>query len=455
MDEKLTPPAICAYLDEYIVGQEKAKKAVAVAMRNRWRASRLSAEESKEITPKNILLIGPTGVGKTEIARRIAALTDAPFVKVEATKYTEVGYVGRDVESMVRDLVEEAIHIEKKREIERHGQAAEEAAVEKIGEIMWPTKKAETRNPMDIIFGKGGETTTEDVDPGKAERRAQFLERIRNGDLDNRTVEIEVVEKGRMNAMGANENMNQISQMISTMMPKKTKKKKVTVRMAKKLLAEEAAEEMIDMDLAADRAIQNAEEHGIIFIDEIDKIACRGGNSGSPEVSREGVQRDILPIVEGATVNTKYGTVKTDHILFMAAGAFHVSKPSDLIPELQGRFAIRVELSSLGKEEFRKILTEPRQALIRQYRALLSAEGVTLEFTEDALDAVADIAHRVNSETEDIGARRLYTILERVLEDVSYEASELTDKNVVIDAAYVREKMGDVTENIDISHYIL
>ena len=454
MDAKLTPPAICAYLDEYIIGQEKAKKAVAVAMRNRWRASCLSAEEAKEITPKNILLIGPTGVGKTEIARRIADLTDAPFVKVEATKYTEVGYVGRDVESMVRDLVEEAIHIEKKREIESHGKDAEEAAIEKIGEIMWPTKKAETRNPMDIIFGKG-EETKEEIDPEKAARREDFLARIRNGDLDSRTVEIEVTEKGRMNGLGNNENMNQISQMISTMMPKKTKKKKVTVRMAKKLLAEEAAEEMIDMDLAAERAILNAEEHGIIFIDEIDKIAASGNHSGSPEVSREGVQRDILPIVEGATVNTKYGAVKTDHILFMAAGAFHVSKPSDLIPELQGRFAIRVELSSLCQEDFRKILTEPRQALIRQYQALLSAEGVTLEFTEDALDAVAEIAYRVNSETEDIGARRLYTILERILEDVSYEASELIEKHVVIDAGYVRKKMGDVTENIDISRYIL
>ena len=319
---------------------------------------------------------------------------------------------------------------------------------------MWPTKKAETRNPMDIIFGKG-EETKEEIDPEKAARREDFLARIRNGDLDSRTVEIEVTEKGRMNGLGNNENMNQISQMISTMMPKKTKKKKVTVRMAKKLLAEEAAEEMIDMDLAAERAILNAEEHGIIFIDEIDKIAASGNHSGSPEVSREGVQRDILPIVEGATVNTKYGAVKTDHILFMAAGAFHVSKPSDLIPELQGRFAIRVELSSLCQEDFRKILTEPRQALIRQYQALLSAEDVTLEFTEDALDAVAEIAYRVNSETEDIGARRLYTILERILEDVSYEASELIEKHVVIDAEYVRKKMGDVTENIDISRYIL
>ena len=292
-------------------------------------------------------------------------------------------------------------------------------------------------------------------DPEKAERREAFLERIRRGELDDRTIEIEVKDKGRLSGMGDNENMNQLSQMLSSMMPKQTKKKKVTVRAAREILAEEAADEMVDMDAAADRALRNAEEHGIIFIDEIDKIAGRNGVSGGPDVSREGVQRDILPVVEGATVKTKYGMMKTDHILFIAAGAFHVSKPSDLIPELQGRFPIRVELSSLGREEFRRILTEPRQALIRQYRALLSAEGVELSFTEDALDAVADIAARVNTETEDIGARRIYTILERVLEDLSFEASDLEDKNVVIDEAYVRQKLGKVTENIDISNYIL
>lgn len=455
MDRTLTPQKIAAYLDEYIVGQQAAKKAVAVALRNRWRAAQLPPDMAKEIIPKNILLIGPTGVGKTEIARRIASLTDAPFVKVEATKYTEVGYVGRDVESMVRDLVEESVRLEKKRDAAAHGKDAEEAAIQKIGEIMWPTKKAETRNPMEIIFGERKAAEPAEEDPEKAERRRAFLDRIRSGELDSRTVEIEMQDRSRLSGMGDNENVNQISQMLSSMMPKETKKKKVTVRMAKKILTEEAADEMVDMELVADRAVRRAEEHGIIFIDEIDKVAGGRGSSGGPDVSREGVQRDILPIVEGASVKTKYGMVKTDHILFIAAGAFHVSKPSDLIPELQGRFPIRVELTSLGREEFRRILTEPKQALIRQYRALLSAEGVTLEFTEDALDAVADIASQVNRETEDIGARRLYTILERVLEDISYEASELEEKHVVIDGAYVREKLGPVTGNMDASNYIL
>ncbi len=455
MDRTLTPQKIAAYLDEYIVGQQAAKKAVAVALRNRWRAAQLPPDMAKEIIPKNILLIGPTGVGKTEIARRIASLTDAPFVKVEATKYTEVGYVGRDVESMVRDLVEESVRLEKKRDAAAHGRDAEEAAIQKIGEIMWPTKKAETRNPMEIIFGERKAAEPAEEDPEKAERRRAFLDRIRSGELDSRTVEIEVQDRSRLSGMGDNENVNQISQMLSSMMPKQTKKKKVTVRMAKKILTEEAADEMVDMELVADRAVRRAEEHGIIFIDEIDKVAGGRGSSGGPDVSREGVQRDILPIVEGASVKTKYGMVKTDHILFIAAGAFHVSKPSDLIPELQGRFPIRVELTSLGREEFRRILTEPKQALIRQYRALLSAEGVTLEFTGDALDAVADIASQVNRETEDIGARRLYTILERVLEDISYEASELEEKHVVIDGAYVREKLGPVTGNMDASNYIL
>lgn len=455
MDRTLTPQKIAAYLDEYIVGQQAAKKAVAVALRNRWRAAQLPPDMAKEIIPKNILLIGPTGVGKTEIARRIASLTDAPFVKVEATKYTEVGYVGRDVESMVRDLVEESVRLEKKRDAAAHGKDAEEAAIQKIGEIMWPTKKAETRNPMEIIFGERKAAEPAEEDPEKAERRRVFLDRIRSGELDSRTVEIEVQDRSRLSGMGDNENVNQISQMLSSMMPKQTKKKKVTVRMAKKILTEEAADEMVDMELVADRAVRRAEEHGIIFIDEIDKVAGGRGSSGGLDVSREGVQRDILPIVEGASVKTKYGMVKTDHILFIAAGAFHVSKPRDLIPELQGRFPIRVELTSLGREEFRRILTEPKQALIRQYRALLSAEGVTLEFTEDALDAVADIASQVNRETEDIGARRLYTILERVLEDISYEASELEEKHVVIDGAYVREKLGPVTGNMDVSNYIL
>ena len=450
--EELTPRKIVEYLDHYIIGQKDAKRAVAVALRNRWRAGQLPHDISKEISPKNILLIGPTGVGKTEIARRIAFLTHAPFVKVEATKYTEVGYVGRDVESMVRDLVEEAVCLVKKEEAALHGRDADEEALRRIAEALWPSKKPETRSPMDIIFGEKKEDKPQDE--GEKERRRELIERIRRGELDDRMVEIKVEDKGNA-PESDNEQANQISIMISSVMPKRTKKKKVTVAAAKKILAEEAADEMVDMEVVKEKAIHYAEERGIIFIDEIDKIAGRTGASGGPDVSREGVQRDILPIVEGATVKTKYGQVKTDHILFMAAGAFHVSKPSDLIPELQGRFPIRVELSSLNKDDLRKILTEPRQALIRQYTALLETEGLQVSFGEDALDAIADIALQVNRETEDIGARRLYTILEKVLEDLSFDAPDMEQKEVVVDSAYVKEKLGKITENIDISNYIL
>ena len=362
--------------------------------------------------------------------------------------------MGRDVESMVRDLVEESIRLVKKKEIGKLGKNSQEEAIKKIAEILWPKKKVESRSPMDIKFGEKEEKKEEIIDENKLKKREAFIERIRNGEMDERVIEIEVVDKGGSEGFQDGENIIQITQVISSMMPKKTKKKKVTVKAAKKIFAEEAADEMLDMETVKEKAIEAAQERGIIFIDEIDKIAEKGRNGG-PGVSREGVQRDILPIVEGATVKTKYGPVNTEHILFIAAGAFHVSKPGDLIPELQGRFPIRVELQNLTKEDLRKILIEPRQALILQYTALLETEGLKVNFADSALDAISEIAFRVNTETENIGARRLYTILEKVLEDISFEAPDMVEKNIVVDDVYVREKLGKIIENIDISNYIL
>ena len=450
----LTPRRIVEYLDEYIVGQQNAKRSVAVALRNRWRSSRLPKEIAREVSPKNILLIGPTGVGKTEIARRIAALTGAPFVKVEATKYTEVGYVGRDVESMVRDLAEEAVRLVKKQESGRHGKDAEEAAVQKIAEIMWPAKKKETRSPMEIILGEKAEKTGVS-DEGERERRKNLLARIRSGELDDRQIEVELEEKGNIEDTADNEQANRISQIFASMMPKKMKKRKMTVRMAKTVLAEVSAEEMVDMDVVRDRAVALAEERGIIFIDEIDKVASKSERSSGIDVSREGVQRDILPIVEGSKVNTKFGVVDTRHILFIAAGAFSISKPSDLIPEFQGRFPLRVELESLHAEDFKRILLEPKNALTKQYKALLETEGLTVIFKDEAIDRMSNLAAEVNSTMENIGARRLHTIMEMLLEDISFNASDMTEKTVEIDRAYVDERLKNIVQDQDLSRYIL
>ena len=462
-----TPREIVAELDKYIVGQAEAKRAVAIALRNRWRSRQLEDRMRDDIIPKNILMIGSTGVGKTEIARRLAKLVHAPFIKVEATKFTEVGYVGRDVESIVRDLAETAVRMVKSRRLEEVQEKAKEMAEERILDIFVPEPKKPS-NPMAEfanLFGGGDNAASdlsekaEEAEPKYKAGREWCRRRLEKGELEQEMIEIDVEDNPQVIGMFAGPNTDglggDIQDMISNLMPKKRRKRKVTVEAARKIFAQEEAMKLVDMEAVTDEAIKSAERSGIVFLDEIDKVAVANGKGSGPDVSREGVQRDILPIVEGSTVMTKYGPVKTDHVLFIAAGAFHMAKPSDLIPELQGRFPIRVELSSLSKDDFRRILTEPQNALLKQYKALLATEGVELSFADNAIDRIAEMACEVNSETENIGARRLHTLLEKLLEELSFDAPDLTEKNVVIDAAYVDEKLAKITGSRDLSRFIL
>jgi len=454
-EKELTPVEIVEELDKYIIGQDKAKRAVAIALRNRYRRKNLPEELRDEVAPKNIIMIGPTGVGKTEIARRLSNISGAPFIKVEATKYTEVGYVGRDVESMIRDLTNIAVNDVKKEMSEEVEGIAKERAEEDLLDILLPPIRFPRQKPV----GQQPDANQITSDERRKSTREKFREMLRRGELEDKVIEIEVKQPktqvlGMFAGMGLEDMDLNLSNMFGNLFPEKKKRKKVTVKEARKILEEEEKDKLIDMDKVVKVAIERVEQMGIVFLDEIDKIAQKGSTHG-PDVSREGVQRDILPIVEGSTVSTKYGAVKTHHILFIAAGAFHMSKPSDLIPELQGRFPIRVELNSLTTEDLEKILTQPKNALVIQYKALLETEGVTLDFKPEAIREIAEIASFVNSQTENIGARRLHTIMELLLEDISFNAPGLRGQTIPITIEYVREKLKDVLENKDLSKYIL
>jgi len=445
LQEELTPKQIVTELDKYIVGQQEAKKAVAIALRNRWRRQRLPEELRDEVIPKNILMVGPTGVGKTEIARRLALLVKAPFIKVEATKFTEVGYVGRDVESIIRELVEASFKMVKAEKLEEVKERAKALAEEKVLDYLVPKRVRR--------YGSLAEFEEEE-----SPTREKFRQMLREGKLDDRVIEIEVEEKptvvGGVIVPGMEDIENQLKDIFSSLAPAKRKRRKVTVKEAMRIIQQQEAEKLIDMDEVASEAVMRAENYGIVFIDEIDKVAGKSSGTG-PDVSREGVQRDLLPIVEGTTVSTKYGPVRTDHILFIAAGAFHLAKPSDLIPELQGRFPIRVELQPLTKDDFIKILTLPKNALIKQYKALMETEGVDIEFTDDAIEEIARIAEEVNEKTENIGARRLLTIMERIMEDYSFEAPDLKGTRIIIDSKVVKAKLENILESEDLTRYIL
>lgn len=450
----LTPRQIVEELNRYVIGQKDAKRMVAIALRNRWRRQQLAPDLRDEVMPKNIIMIGPTGVGKTEIARRLAKLAQAPFIKVEASKFTEVGYVGRDVESIIRDLTELAITMVKTGRLTEVQQKAEQHGEDRLLDLLLPPPP-----PRPVSFESASETAPSAGHDSYETTRSKLRLQLREGKLDERTVELEVKERGLpvgviSNVGGLEDLQSNLQDMLGGMLPGKKKNRRMKVSDALKQLTQEEAQKLIDMDEVVREAIAKVQQTGIVFLDEIDKIAGRERTSG-PDVSREGVQRDLLPIVEGCTVNTKHGPVLTDHILFIAAGAFHVAKPSDLIPELQGRFPIRVELSPLTKDDFVRILTEPRGALVRQYQALLATEGLTVEFGQDGLEEIAELAVQVNERTENIGARRLFTIMERLLEEISFAGPEWPDKTVPITAAYVRERLKDIVKDQDLSRYIL